>query len=438
LIKKEQEIADLTASLKAGASKKGADQAAKDASIEMLNKEKEALQKKILALEERILANQQYIEKTYSDFSGKIASLQGDLAAETMRADTCEKGKGGLENLLELANKNEISLKDSLAEAKAAAAAAAAAEAKCIEDKKLIQAKRDGDAAKIAQLEKDLERYKKDADAARAEAQSAIDTANTIRANCQKPAPPPPAPKPTPPPPPPPPPPTPKPTPPPSPKPDPTPPPAPGNYGLPNDDPSITLALILQQIKRGTSAIFTGLIKQDISKFSATDKAKFNDSPIVKFIKENSSSSDFYKSTQLLRLPPGKADIAATVTYFQKLWSDIYTAQTKKKNVGTKSVPYIGSNNAFRTFIYKFLRAYTNHYNVENITDLNAKAARVYNIFKPYIFDIKMINYNDNIFKMLKIDTDGLIDYSAKIIDKVPVYKKSTNTKGKISEIPAP
>jgi hypothetical protein len=479
LVKKDEEIADLKASLKAGTTKMDANQATHDAAMEMLNKEKDALQKKIGNLEERIAANQQYIKQVYSNFSEKISNLQAEGVVEKIRADKCEKGKGDLSNLLELAKKNEISLHESLAKAKAAAAAAATDAAKAIKNH-MIHAEKMGNIEGALALDEDLSKYKKDADEANSIAQSATNNANTImithglsrfkksdKATS-----------------------TPAVT-----EPSVTPrssvkvaldakhtkglgstnhtphssvkvaldakhtrglgsittkaPSSTTSSYTPPSSASITLALVLQQIKKGTSASFTGLLKEDISTFSAKEKLEFNKSPIVTFIKNNTSSSEFYKTTTLSALPPGDGN-PATITYFQKVWSDIYNAQTKKKNVGTKSVPYVGSNNAFRSFIYNLFKAYTNQYTVSTLpptATVKEKAKVVYLIFRQYIGDIKILNnpndvtlgtYKDTIFNMLHITEQGLVDYATGVIIKVPQYTKSASVKGKVTEILAP
>ena len=203
-----------------------------------------------------------------------------------------------------------------------------------------------------------------------------------------------------------------------------------------------TLAMILQQIKRGTGAMIKEVIKHDIETFSAEDVNELNKSPIAKFIKQYESSSTFFKSAEIFKIPPPE-NTPASKAYYTKIWSDIYTALKPIKNAGISSPPYIKTYIFLKKFIFELFKAYLEQYRIGGLPDdatISEKAAKLHPDFQENIGDIILLKdsthpaagtVKKNLYDMLFIKHEELTAYAEGKLPKVPeiLLKGTTPTK---------
>ena len=180
-----------------------------------------------------------------------------------------------------------------------------------------------------------------------------------------------------------------------------------GGIAKPLGTTALTIANILQQIKKGTSALPENIARVVISNYNKDIDVKT--APIIKFIQEYQSSYDFFKSptiTTLSNSNPKEYD-SASITAYTAIWNDIWTAIKPKKNIGVTKPPYTKSMYFLKDFIYKLFRAYIKQYG----TDFK----ELEKLFDTYIGNIKVgpsLASQTPIFTLLKITPGKLIIYA--------------------------
>jgi len=168
----------------------------------------------------------------------------------------------------------------------------------------------------------------------------------------------------------------------------------------------LTIANILQQIKKGTSALPENIARVVISNYKDID---VKTAPIIEFVRQYQPSYDFFKSptiTTLSSSTPKEGDSASTTAY-RAIWNDIWTAIKPKKNIGVTKPPYTNSMYFLRDFIYKFFRAYVKQYSTD--------PTKLVKLFDTYIGSITVgpsLTSQTPIFTLLKITPGKLIAYA--------------------------